>query len=89
MGDDQAAALRILTWVGGLGERGVAGIPRFEEGVAALLYPPFEVGGGDLVGEIEQGVGRIEQLDRDCSSTTRSGSRPPIERGSGAGNVLL
>ena len=64
MGDNQAAALRILAWVGGFGESGVARIPRIEEGVAALLDPAIEVGGGDLVGEIQQRVGGIEQLDR-------------------------
>ena len=31
--------------------------------MTALFDPAVEVGGGDLVGEVEQGVGRIEQLD--------------------------
>ena len=63
MGDQQAAALRVLAGVGGLGQRGVGGVPGVEEGVAALLDPAVKVGGGDGVGRGEQGIGRIEQLD--------------------------
>jgi hypothetical protein len=50
MGDEQAATLRVLTGIGGLSESGVGGVPGIEKGVAALLDPAVEVGGGDGVG---------------------------------------
>ena len=89
MSDDQAAALRILAGVGGFGERGVTGVPRFEEGVAALLDPAIEVGGGDLVGEFEQRIGGVEQLDGRLLVDDAFREAAAIESGSGAGNVPL
>src|ERR1035437_3365715 len=63
MGDQQTAALRVLSGVGGLSERGIAGVPGIEEGMAALLDPAFKVGLGDGVGRGEQGIGWVEELD--------------------------
>ena len=50
MNDEQPATLRILAGIGGLGERGVSGIPMLKESVTALLKPSVEIGGSNLVG---------------------------------------
>ena len=47
----------------GLGEGEVVGVPGVEEAVAAFFDPVVEVGGGDLVGNGEEGIGGGEELD--------------------------
>ena len=47
----------------GLGEGEVVGVPGVEEAMAAFFDPVVEVGGGDLVGGGEKGIGRGEDLD--------------------------
>src|ERR1700677_658465 len=39
MGYDEAAALRVLAGIGGLGQGGIRGVPGVEERVAALFNP--------------------------------------------------
>ena len=66
-GGDESAALGCLVsdvfgggaGVVGLGEGGVVRVPGVEEAVAALFDPVVEVGGRDLVGDVEQGVRRV------------------------------
>jgi len=63
MGDEEATALGILAGVSGFSEGDIAGVPMVREAVAPLLDPAVEVGGGDGVGPVEQGVGGRKDLD--------------------------
>ena len=49
VGDEEAAALRVLAGVGGLGQRRIGCVPRIEKGVAAFFCPAVKVSGCDLV----------------------------------------
>ena len=69
LGGEEASALGELggsdgaSGVVGFGEGGVLRIPGTEEAVAALGDPAVEVGGGDLVGDGEEGIGGGEEFD--------------------------
>src|SRR5258708_39662495 len=62
MRHDKTASLGILSCVGSFRERRVGRIPRIEEGMAALFDPAVEIGGGNSIWPLEQGVRRIQKL---------------------------
>ena len=55
--------MRILSRVGGFGQRGERWVPRTHEGVTTLFNPAVEIGGGDFVRVIQERVRSVKELD--------------------------